>query len=476
MSEGRRGYTNMGDGSKLEPFAPTRRQQIAQALMGDSPGRLRRRMVEEFMGTSGLSESGLGFVDATPLGAGLDVEEAVREGDYQGAALALMPVKANRLHGVVKNLEKELLPGYAGGGLLRKGVSKAAKLITPGGSDVPMPAIKTREQLFDYDKLDRVPDVPQFDLERTEPKRGPSARVGDIVNDKKVVKQVEAVVDKGAKMGGVEWYNTDQLRERFVGELGEEAGQVAYKRYFDMVAATSPRSKVDANARNASYYYSLDRQGLPMPGDSDKLPSPYGHLAQKNHKRNAASVVSEDGWDIFKNPKPASFVQNLIGNQRPATVDAHAFKLPALIAEDPRFLASSYKSSKNMPTVNPRKMHGSGELSMHDALKTPAMWDGAPAKNEYAALEDMYQGIADRKGLTPAQTQASAWVGGGAETGLMSSADPFLKTFEDRVQLTAERTGLRPEDVLRRFIRGELPLHKKGGYVDCGPSAKAGHD
>jgi hypothetical protein len=176
-------------------------------------------------------------------------------------------------------------------------------------------------------------------------------------------------------------------------------------------------------------------------------------------------VRSEDGWDPSKNPKPRSFVENLSGNQRPVTVDTHATRLPATIARDPRWLALSLKTEKDVPPISPKGMLDRGEISMDEALERPAFWDAIPKKTEYGALERLYQDIARKKGMSPAQAQASAWVGGAESTGMQSGADPFLKVFEDRVRITAEKTGEPPEAVLRRFIRGEISLYNRGGAV-----------
>ena len=59
----------------------------------------------------------------------------------------------------------------------------------------------------------------------------------------------------------------------------------------DLVAATSPRSDVGTNARNASYYYSRAMQGEPMPAVGDRNPQPYGHMAQRLHQMNAERVA-----------------------------------------------------------------------------------------------------------------------------------------------------------------------------------------
>jgi hypothetical protein len=65
--------------------------------------------------------------------------------------------------------------------------------------------------------------------------------------------------------------------------------------YMDMVAATSPRSEVGINARNASYYYQRAIKGEPMPAVGEVNPQPYGHLAQNRHQLNAERVVAVDG-------------------------------------------------------------------------------------------------------------------------------------------------------------------------------------
>jgi hypothetical protein len=273
-------------------------------------------------------------------------------------------------------------------------------------------------------------------------------------------------------MGGKKWYNNEPLREEFVQELGLDQGNKDFGLYMDYVSGSSPRSRVPANVNNGSFYYYLDKQGLPLP---EKNPAPYGHMAQKNHRTNA-ETIRNGGWDLMTHPKPPSFKENLTGNQLPGTIDAHAFKLPAMLSEDPRFLAGSDRTvdkNKVATTLYPKRMFESGELSMKDALKRPQFWEGAPNKNEYGAMEGMYQDIARRKGLSTAQGQASGWIGGGDITDLGSSADPFLGVFEQKIRSTADKTGMQPRDVLRQFIRGQMTLKKKGGAVRLPPGGRA---
>lgn len=320
------------------------------------------------------------------------------------------------------------------------------------------PAPVVRRDLFDYSRLDQVPDVPQVPMARNVPARGPSERV-QALDDKKVVKRFNETVARGAKEG-IPWYNTDPLRKAFVDTLGEAEGQRRYALYMDMVAATSPRSNVGTNARNASYYY---QQALEGKQPVTPLPQPYGHVAQNLHVQNFDNIMKAGGtmgpegsFPVLQNPKPPSFSQNLQGNQLPVTADTHYVRNWGVSSQSPDWLLPSFKADKDAPTVRPREMVTSGQVKMTDA---PAVWwDGMPKPNEYPMLEKLGQREAARMGMTPAQYQASAWVGAGEDTGLASGADPFLRHFENRIHLTADKLGIPPTEVLDQFIKGRITL------------------
>jgi hypothetical protein len=192
-------------------------------------------------------------------------------------------------------------------------------------------------------------DVPQIAMERTVPPRGVSARLQDALQDPKVERGVSESIQKGIELGADKWYHNEPVRQAFIKELGKVQGPKDYASFMDMVAATSPRSDVPTNIRNASFYYGQGGGDLP-----EKLPYPYGHVAQNLHRQNYETLsaprgapLSSDvpaaatGWDIFKNPKPASFSQNLQGNLVPGTMDTHAFRNIGMRTKDPRFLETS---------------------------------------------------------------------------------------------------------------------------------------
>lgn len=155
---------------------------------------------------------------------------------------------------------------------------------------------------------------------------------------------------------------------------------------------------------------------------------------------------------------------NAKGNYLPVTIDMHAYRLLAMLSGDPRFLATFVPTKSGVPR-NIRKEFTAGLIGP-DELRDPNFWLPQPGRNEYAALERYFQEIARELGLTPAQVQAAAWIGGSELTGLRS--DPLknlMGFFKDRLLLTANDKGMAPRDVLRRLIRAELPLIALGGVA-----------
>jgi hypothetical protein len=251
----------------------------------------------------------------------------------------------------------------------------------------------------------------------------------------KNIDRVNKIVRQGEKMGGREWHNTEPLRERYVGDLGTREGEAAYKQYFDFLAGSSMRSSIATNIRNASYYYSLARRGEPLPEPAlvggkwllkEPLPWPYGHPLQGLHAKKVKEVLENGGLSPLENPKAASFSENMRGNHLPVAIDVHNGRLWGVV------------NTKGEPVL-------------------------APGRGEYGFLEGLQQGQAPRFELTPAQYQGSGWLGGGNQTGLRSPQDPFLRVFEQRIAITADRLGLTKEEVLRRFMRGRQELYGIGG-------------
>lgn len=309
-----------------------------------------------------------------------------------------------------------------------------------------------------------------------------------------VERGITETVQRGIEGGGKEWYNTEPMRQRLMGVVPSADVDPTYSRLMDIIAATSPRARVPDNIRTGSYYNYLRAQGEPVP---DKPAPGYGSIAQNLHRENVRGLEERGGWDIFKNPKPASFSTNLQGNQQNVTIDTHNFRLPGILARDPRFLETSIaelakspesaletlqRQYPNLPkdiaasavsekpgkvSINykPQDWVNKGYITMEEAVNDPALWASKPRDNEYGYYESWQQDQAAKMGISPAQYQAAMWLGGGETTGLGSAAEPFVGTFEARVRYTAARLGMDPEKVLEMMLRGDIPLLAEGGAV-----------
>lgn len=265
--------------------------------------------------------------------------------------------------------------------------------------------------------------MPQRDIERYEPPRGVPESALPAAAPKNL-KRLSKIAEKGGKVGGLEWYNLEPLRQRFVEELGADKGNQQFLRYLELIAATSPRTRVPENVRNASYYLKALAQGERLPEQylqggywrvkkETQAPSPYGMMPI--HIQNVENILKEGGIPPLQNPKPASFVQNLAGNQRPVTIDTHNMRILGFDRD-------------------------------------------VPKETEYGFLERLQQKEAAKLGMSPAQYQASLWLGGAEQTGVKSGYDPALRHIEKRIELTAEKRGQTKEQVLKDFIHGRAPL------------------
>lgn len=359
--------------------------------------------------------------------------------------------------------------------------------------------------LFDMSRLNAVPQVPQVQMPRYEAPRGPSARIVEALANPEVERGINETVQRGIEGGGLQWYNTDPMRQRLAGVVPSIDVDPTYARMMDLTAATSPRARVPDNIRTASYYNYLQSQGENIP---DAPAKGYGSIAQNLHRENVRGLSERGGWDVFKNPKPASFSTNLQGNQQNVTIDTHNFRLPGILAQDPRFLETSIaelaktpesaletlrRQYPNLPedvvssavkvspgksgdkvsmTYRPQEWFNKGYISMDEAANDPAIWTAKPNPNEYGYYEKWQQDQANKMGISPAQYQAAMWLGGGETTGLASAAEPFVGTFEARVKYTADRLGMDPDKLLEMVLRGDVPLLAEGGAVSANLAVK----
>ncbi len=279
---------------------------------------------------------------------------------------------------------------------------------------------------LDLSNLDEMPSIrDQVPMERYDAPRGRPSNLDPLLT-KETGQRMMEYAKKGEQVGGRGWYNLAPLKEEFTRVSGPEKGPADFDRYVDFVAATSPRSRVDSNVRRASYLRNLEQQGKPFAGlENSDLPPGYGHLAHKTQDFMLQDLVDGGSFEALNRPKVSSFAENLKGNFQPMTLDTHNF---SAIVGDPKFKKS-------------------------------------PSKTQYKYLEQFQAELADKMNMSPAQFQASVWMGAG--TGV-ADARPFLQVFDDVVARTAERNKVSKQTALEDFIKGKAPLYGLAALVGAG--------
>ena len=286
--------------------------------------------------------------------------------------------------------------------------------------------------LFDYSRAKGVPsDVEQQPLWRWISPKGPSETGQRVLDDKAVWKKIDEWAARGTKEGGLDWYNVQPFKDAFIEELGPKVGGERFKLWADLMAASSPRTSVPQNAKIASYFYNELVNGRPVPVRVPKpgggfqldrpMPEGYGSMAQILHAYNVDNLVREGGWSpamLRANPKPPSFSENIQGNLRPYTIDAHMTR------------ATKYGADR-------------------------------PTDADYPFLEQRFIERANKMGLESGQHQASAWLGVPETVTKVrpESRASLLEQIERVITSTADQLGTTKPKAMKQFIRAKTPLY-----------------
>lgn len=331
-------------------------------------------------------------------------------------------------------------------------------------------------------------------------------------------------INKGKTLSGEDWYNTEELRDWFVESLGETRGNAEWMDYMMKIGATSTGSKVPENMRIASFYRALgpdaarvgqlvkdegltpvaaaQKLGINVPNTPEDYA--YGHLKQRGHGGNIAnqaagewattvppdlkgSALSE--W-LKANPKVKGFFNSLVGNKDNIAADMHFMRMLAMAEGGTDFLNKQAKLNRTQldelramygdainPYIKTRNVNGKpiSEVNLAQAAKdglikdtsmfksTPSAWADTPEANEYGAYEDMARSVAKRYGMTPAQFQASLWMGAGDITNLAdASQGTFMDLFRRTLDKRAGQRGLTRREMFDDFAINRAPLSVAG--------------
>ena len=356
-----------------------------------------------------------------------------------------------------------------------------------------------------------APDRSLGTVIRHNPARGESARFGDFQRRIDAEPQLLSDIMTTAREGedvGRQWYNTEATRQRFIDLLGDKEGNDAWVEFMYRIGAASPGNAVYPNIRQASYYFTEPAEAraarkaeFEATGKYPRPPEPYGSLTQQYQ-----AVLNDlvDRGEFIGNveptraPKPRGFANSLLGNPENIAADKHFMRFIGMASGDPRFLHGSAVISQELAgeiaerfpeiardNITRRKVKdatgkevmqtsfnaaravrqaGGAEGDLFSFIKNrPTVWDEVPRDNEYGAYERLALDIANRMGMTPAQLQASLWMGAAKRTGVReTSLDTFDNIFNRVVQDRAAERGLDPAEVFRLFVNRMQPLAVPG--------------
>ena len=354
-------------------------------------------------------------------------------------------------------------------------------------------------------------DRNEFSLLRYRPKKETGrvdASIAAMADAKNPVRQqLEADIDRGVSVGGADWYNTEELRDWFVSELGDAEGSRQWSEFIDLIGATSPGSKVPKNIQNASAMrqrMGSDPEYAGLLGQIStidearqlargRLPS-FGHKTQ-GLQEQVASRQRQGRWSgepepgvaatkssAVENPKPKGFSWSLKGSEKNIAADLHFTRYMAMASRDPRWLTTQAEigaadadrilalgpkklgkyfgsrevDGKTMRYFNAKKAVKEGAVDVDGVadLNIPGMWAEKPNDSEYRALENLMYEIGQTRGMTAPQVQAALWMGAADRTGVdVSSQKTFMEAIRSVADKRAAKEGLTREQVLRRFIR-----------------------
>jgi hypothetical protein len=273
------------------------------------------------------------------------------------------------------------------------------------------------------------------------------------------------------------FYHTDGPVYRAARNAGlSDAEAQAYLRDLsNNVAATSPRTKVEENLRNATLVMAKDQQGIPfrdVVGPGTMRPDGTKGISEKGYPMMTAKggihggllddVAATGAMDVARNPKPSNFGANLSGNRSGVTMDTHAIRgtLMTLNEMEPGSVPEGFI----LPKFRDQYIKDPNILTPNMIDDTLASQMTGPKGNttklqtEYPVFADIWHDAAAKLGVSPAEAQSMGWFGFGDETNLGSARKTPVDIFDDRLSVTAQALGITPEQAARSVFRRQIPL------------------
>jgi hypothetical protein len=251
--------------------------------------------------------------------------------------------------------------------------------------------------------------------------------------------------------------------------LSDNEASSYLKDFSEYFAATSPRTKVEENLRNATSAMAKNAAGVPHrqivgPGSGGVSEKGYPMMTNPGgiHGQLLDQVIEGDGINVMTNTKPAMFGANMAGNRSGVTVDTHAIRgvLQTLNDIDPGsvpdgFILPKFRDAyKADPTTLTPDM-------INDSIgkqKIGRKGETVDAQTEYAVFADIFHDVAQKLNADPAEAQSMAWFGLGGDTNLGSAPKTVSDLFDERIDVTAQALNISPEEVAKKVFKRKIPL------------------
>lgn len=443
------------DMPQLQPYEPgfieSARDKIAGGLLG--MGLFESNPYAAYRAAEGL----LSVVDFLPgigdVKGAAETADAVDQGNLGeagllGAAtlLAMVPVIGDVAAKPLKELAKrypevgvpvEKVDKKTGKSFLSKGTSEEQQLVEQRRAEI----IRDMEE-GGYDPMFPVEeryyaDPSQYDLQGntltdTLPKKQETIDAKRAQFDTPEARAaLNAAFDAGQGPLSKDWYALGQLEDAFIAELGPEAGRQAFKeRFADAMAATTGGADPRANLLMAAYGNFLRAKGLSPPSAAYEMPYPIGGRYVTGNMAMYDKVINQGkGLSAADTPKRFNFSANFLGDRSRATIDEQMT----------------------------RGMTGN-KLN-------------APPSGAYGVMEAIVGEEAAKRGIQPANFQDVSWAGFKGYQG-----KPMITEVNEMIERTSRLTGASPEEVLRGFITGSMPMYGLLGATTAGMLARRGED
>lgn len=339
----------------------------------------------------------------------------------------------------------------------------------------------TGEKVFEdtpeaYERTSRVVPQEDFSHKYPQPIAGKPLPLGGRL--KPIVKNADAIAAKYAESmmpfkgkNVHHFYHTGPIYEAIAPGLGGmEKARDSMRVFGASYAGTSPRTATDQNLANASIVAYKHAHGIPLEKtivsneNNDR-----GYPMMQMHRDLSNALLK--GEDVFlSNPKPSSFMQNVMGNHEGVTVDTHNIR-GVLKSLDDLHPGSIPKEWFNSPEVykdykknglTPKILAG----GINDGLKGQAE-GGVKRQSEYGPMAGITERASKMIGVPRAPTQSLGWFGLGEHTNLKSAPSTLVDLLNQRINVTAQHLGLKPETVRDLWAKHKVPLMNRGGQVNA---------